>query len=218
MLLGSVLVPASSNSADLVISTSVDPESLPILGEPFAVEFANTRYDRPGSPRDYLSSDWIAAWFDLVANGSIPPLPATLAAADADRIRSIRDAIRTVLAETADGRTAPLAAVDTLNDAAGLVPWRLRLDWHAGAASVMDALPIGSGIDAVLASLARECLVFLSSPARELVRCCDDPDCPMFYVKQHHARRFCSDGCAHRMRQSRYYRRSRPAEHVGGTR
>ena len=32
--------------------------------------------------------------------------------------------------------------------------------------------------------------------------------CPMFFVKDHHKRRFCHEGCAHRARQARYYDRT----------
>lgn len=185
----------------------VDLEMLPILGEPFAVEFANTRYDRPGQPFDFLGSvPWMLAWFDQADTEAHGRLPRSLDAARQESIRSVRDAVHSVLLSTTHGRRLSIAAIDTLNRTADVVPHRFRLEWSSELAPVASVKPVGRGIDATIASIAIACITFVASPLLVQVRHCDGPDCPMFFVQQHHKRRFCHDGCSHRARQSRYYR------------
>jgi predicted RNA-binding Zn ribbon-like protein len=185
----------------------IDPEMLPILGEPLAVEFANTLYRRPGAEFDFLGTGaWIVAWFDYADTASLGRIPRHVNVTQTQSIQAIRNAVHTLF-NAATGNQPPSAtAITTLNTAAGQVPCRVRLEWTTGAAPVARTTPAGRGVDGIVTALAIECITFIASPSMALVRRCEGPGCPMFFVQQHHKRRFCYDGCAHRARQSRYYR------------
>lgn len=189
----------------------VDPGLLPILGEPFAVELANTLYNRPGAAFDFLATrDWMTAWFDHADTGSMPRPPRHVDHVSAESIRSIRNAMHAVLTNVTANQQPPPATIATLNNAAGRAAWRVRLEWQSDTAPVATTAAIGRGIDTTIASIAVECIRFVASPLLAFVHRCEGPDCPMFFVQHHQKRRFCHDGCAHRARQSRYYRNHHP--------
>src|SRR3954451_1514104 len=119
-------MPRPTIAAELSAGHGVD--ELPIIDEPFVVEFANTMYDRPGRSTDYLSDRWWEAWFDQAESG-FRQLARRPAGSDRDAIRSVRDAMRAVIAETVDGRQPPATVVNVLNAAAARVPWQVHLTW-----------------------------------------------------------------------------------------
>jgi predicted RNA-binding Zn ribbon-like protein len=194
----------------------IDPELLPLIGEPLPVEFANTLYLRPGHETDFLSSSpWIVAWFDRVATESPSPIPRQLTEVRSGEIRAVRNAMHGVLSAVTLARSSgrrlalPPGAVGKLNETAGQVRCRYRLSWNEGENPSVDVMPIGRGFDVACSYLAIECLSFIAGPDLDRVQRCDGPDCPMFFVQKHHKRRFCQEGCAHRARQARYYRAQR---------
>ncbi len=194
-------------------------ESSRVVGEPFAVELANTLYAREGEPIDFLaSSEQIVAWLGRVPVTESVSVPTHLGNSQIQTVRSLRDAVRDLLVATAEGAVPPATAVDVLNRAASLVECRVGLRWPVDGGPVAETTPLGRGFSAVLVVMAIECISFLVSPSRALVRRCDGPDCPMLFVQRHHKRRFCHDHCAHRARQARYYRnRQVRASHTGSS-
>ncbi len=188
-----------------------DLEDFPLLGEPFAVEFANTRYVTPSDSVDFLDSrEAVVAWFDHVANGLITPLPRNVDVSGAQSIRALRDSMHDIFESVTTGRQPARAEVAMLNQFANAVGCRVELDWPSDKAPNLTTAPTGRGIAATISQIALECITFLASPSLACVRQCEGQDCPMFFVKQHHKRRFCFDGCSHRARQARYYRSLHP--------
>ncbi len=191
------------------METPVDLDLMPLLGEPLAVELANTAYQRPGSPFDFLAtSEGIVHWFDKVALESPAALPRHLSGDRCELIRSLRDAVRSVLEAKTRGVVLPRAPLTTLSRFLDSSTYRVQLEWpdlQRPIQPTLSTLPIGRGFDAAFAFLALECASFVASSDFNLVLRCDGPDCPMFFVQHHHKRRFCHDGCAHRARQNRYY-------------
>ena len=57
-----------------------------------------------------------------------------------------------------------------------------------------------------MATVAARCILFLAGDDAGRVRRCARPACPLLYIQHHRARRFCSERCAHGVRQARYYR------------
>jgi predicted RNA-binding Zn ribbon-like protein len=194
----------------------VDVGLLPILGEPLAVELANTLYLRPGYETDFFaSSNVIVEWFDRVAVGSPSPLPRLLTESRAGDLRAVRNAMHAVLSSVTEARSSathgvvPTGAISRLNELAGRASCRYRLSWNPGAEPTAAAVPMGRGFEVACSYLAIECAAFIAGPDLHNVRRCDGPDCPMFFVQEHRKRRFCHEGCAHRARQARYYRAQR---------
>jgi predicted RNA-binding Zn ribbon-like protein len=194
---------------------AVDPELLPILGEPIAVEFANTLYRRPGAEFDFLDTGkWIVAWFDHANTASLGRLPRHINATQVRSIQALRNAVHTLFTASTGNQPPSAAAITVLNNAVGQAPCRVRLEWATGALPIATTTPVRRGVDSIVAAMAIECITFIASPSIAMLRRCNGPDCPMFFVQQHHKRRFCYDGCAHRARQSRYYRNHHQVAHT----
>ena len=184
----------------------VDLNDFPLLGEPFAVEFANTLYATPPGYIDFLdSTDAIIVWFDHVAGGTLAPLPRNVDVSEARSVRALRDLMHAILESVTNGRQPARTSVASLNRYANSVGCRVQLDWPTDNVPNLTTTPTGRGVAATIAQIAIECITFLASPSIASVRQCEGQDCPMFFVKQHHKRRFCYDGCSHRARQARYY-------------
>ncbi|WP_207400964.1 ABATE domain-containing protein, partial [Actinomadura roseirufa] len=94
------------------------PESggAPRLGEPLAIEFANTRYAVRGRAKEGLARpEHLAAWLDDNADAFEPgvpaPAPGDLGPAELDRFVRLRDAVRDLAAAAAAGTPVPAGAV-----------------------------------------------------------------------------------------------------------
>jgi predicted RNA-binding Zn ribbon-like protein len=191
----------------------LDVRAFPLLGEPVAVELANTRYESREETIDFLAtSPWIVAWFDHAVVPSPVRMPRRLDRTQVDAVRAVRDAVHMAMAAVSvPGAPVPAKTVSTLNRYGSAVPCRYRLTWARGLPPTARVIPSGRGFDVAIAFLAIECVAFIAGADLARVRRCDAPDCPMFFVQRHHKRRFCHDGCAHRARQARYYRNQHPA-------
>jgi predicted RNA-binding Zn ribbon-like protein len=179
----------------------------PILGESFAVEFANSLYRDGDSVMDFLhTTKLVVGWFDAVGGNFV--VPARLTVTTASALRDLRNALRQLFDDMIDGaEQASPVSIATLNRLAKRAPSHLHLEWPAGSAPQAGLRPEGGAADALVVGVASECIAFLAGPDREHLRRCDHPGCYMVFVQQHHRRRYCNDGCASSDRQSRYYRR-----------
>jgi predicted RNA-binding Zn ribbon-like protein len=181
------------------------PDDLPLIGEPLAVELANTRYGDGRDRIDFLANPrLIAMWFAHVP--AAPRLPARLTPRDAELLRDLRDATHALIGRRVDGLPPSIAAVETLNRHAARGPRTLRLDVAAGGVRIGSS-STARGIDAVLGHLAHEAITLLGGPDAARLRRCDHPECTMAFVQQHRRRRWCHPSCGHRTRQASYYRR-----------
>src|SRR5215210_5188210 len=110
-------------------------DDLPLLGEAFAVELANSDHRSGHEERDFLAApDGVAAWFahaPAAADLLVPaPLPPEVAAA----VRGIRDATRLLLTAAAaaatdtDSAAARTDAAELLHQEARRAAGHLALD------------------------------------------------------------------------------------------
>ena len=177
---------------------------MPLLGELFAVELANTRSLRDREDVDYLEHETaVRTWFAHAPAALDLAVPSTLFVA---ALRDIRDAARLLLTELADG-SHPLSttAAEALNAASRRAPGHLALD-IGNAGPTWELRHDGAPADVFAASVAARCIRFVAGDDAARVRRCARPGCPLLYVQHHRARRFCSERCAHSVRQARYYR------------
>ncbi|MFD1529769.1 ABATE domain-containing protein [Pseudonocardia aurantiaca] len=200
-------------------------DELPLLGEVFAIELANSHYRGDHDDLDFLAdADAVATWFahaPAAAGVTVPrPLPTDAVAA----LRRVRDATRLLLGQAADDRRSPAAAgaAEVLHSASRRAAGHLALDVGHDGAPAWHLHHDGSDTDVLVAATASRCILFLGGDDVGRVRRCARAGCPMFFVQRHRARRFCHDSCAHTTRQARYYRsmvrprRARPADPASG--
>lgn len=192
------------------VAAPADAE-LPLLGEPPAVELANTLYRDGDVWIEYLADPaaatrWVAAIAPRVGvDGAAVPDVAAAAA-----LRSLRDAVRELFLACLGGQAPSPAAVRTVNDHAQRAPSARRLQWPAEGepSAAVDHLR-AAPLDVVAAVIAGGAIDLVAGPERADLRRCDAPGCGMLFVKDHPRRTWCNPGCGHRARQARYYRRRR---------
>lgn len=189
-----------------------DPEQLPVLGEPLPVEFANTWYSDDGTMIDFLATrEMVAAWLALAPGAAALTVPSRWTAMQLAGLRDLRNAIHLLCAHAVGkDRKTPSAPITVINNAAGKALARLELNWSAEIEPTATLVHRGTPVDRLVAQLASEAITFFAGPDRELLRACATPSCSLFFVQRHHRRRFCSEPCSQRTRQSRYYRSRHP--------
>lgn len=162
--------------------------TFPLLGEPLAVDLANTAVRLRGRDVDLIADDsGVADWLALHPS---------LGAVDGAALRALRDAIRKVFQAAADARPAPPAALVAVNEAAQ----RCR----AVLASTSDG-PVVEWSGGPLAVLARSAVEVVAAAS---LRGCANHDCVLFFAHGDERRKFCdTKTCANRARQARHRER-----------
>jgi predicted RNA-binding Zn ribbon-like protein len=194
----------------------IPDDELPVLGEALAVDLANSHYIGDGEDLDFLAGrEHAEAWFAAVELVDGVRVPARLTEETLAALRRVRDATRAALLEVADteqvstpASSAWRRASEVLHREAKAAPAHLALDLTGDqpAWRIHHSGPAGPALAAALAS---HCILFLGGEQVSRVRRCARPACPMLFVRHHKARRFCTQECAHSVRQARYYRRYR---------
>ncbi|MEP7114124.1 MAG: ABATE domain-containing protein [Ilumatobacteraceae bacterium] len=183
--------------------------AMPLLGEPLLVELANTLYVDQSATIDFFAHRaWIAAWFVQASSARELVVPARITEAQADELRHLRDAVRTVFTTVErNGGQVPSGAVDAINDLVRRSSASVVIDWRRGdrPRAVVDTP--GGAFGVLLATLAARCVAFVTGPDLTHVQRCSRPECHMLFFQQHHRRRYCNPRCANADRQSRYYQR-----------
>jgi predicted RNA-binding Zn ribbon-like protein len=172
-----------------------------MLRERAVLDFLATVAERGTTDAEYLRRPHDLAAWAVQARVLTEPVPVTLG--DLAQAVALREAMYRLLDALIDGTPLPAADRDAVN------------------AAVRHALPVrqltSSGtvtrtgtIDAVLASLAADCLELYDSPDRQLLRRCDDPTCTRLYLDRSRGRRrrWCDmKGCGDRAKAAAYRRR-----------
>jgi predicted RNA-binding Zn ribbon-like protein len=186
-------------------------DTYPALGEPLAIEFANTLFTDGGRPFDALTTPAaLTRWLQTNAERIDPPLPRKMGAGDLERARELRAIIGALLATGVDGDPPPAATVRRLNELAALVPITARLHWTQDKPPKAHLSLAGAGrLDALLALLAQSAIDVLGGSGAGRLRRCEAPGCINYYLKDHPRRAWCSPKCGNRVRVARHYRRHR---------
>jgi predicted RNA-binding Zn ribbon-like protein len=181
--------------------------TLPLLGEPFVVEFANTWYRSGSEVTDFLaSSERTKAWFTHAVEARNYVLPARLTNRVSGNLRELRDSLHSICTHIADDLPGFPDGVATLNRLVRMATGRHELHWETVNSAKSAFVFRGSASDVLVATLATHSITFLGGPDRHRIRRCATPVCELFFVQRHHLRNFCSEPCSQRTRQARYYR------------
>jgi predicted RNA-binding Zn ribbon-like protein len=183
---------------------AVKAAGLTLVGEPIAVDLANTEKLALELPLDLLSDEHAnQAFWELQAQRlSIPAQLPTL-----DRVRSIRSVIRSLLESRLAGRRPEPWAIQSINRYASAAPaspqlsidWTADLEWHAH-----------DGAAALLGAVARSAIDVLTGTNSDRLQRCAADDCSMIFVATNAKRQWCtSAGCGNRQRVARHAKRQR---------
>jgi len=179
----------------------------PLLGEPLAIEFANTRYAVRGAVREGIGTPaHLVAW--LLEHSAVPGPRLPVGAAEVETFRTLRGTIRSLCQACVDVRPSDDKAVEVLTAAAARAPRWPQLHCVGGAYAVSEHTR-AEGADAALAAIARDAMAILCGSLRTQIRACQGPGCVLFFVKDHPRRQWCSAGCGNRARAARHYQRHR---------
>jgi predicted RNA-binding Zn ribbon-like protein len=151
-------------------------------------------YERLLSPAD------LSRW--CVESGCVATAP-HCSAADLTRAKELREAIQRSGESLAAARTTSSSDLKIINRAAARPP--LAPELVAGATKVRW---VGSGLEAVLSTVARDLIGIFDSPLRDRVRICENEECGVPFVDTSRAgiRRWCSMSTCGALIKKRAYR------------
>ncbi|HEY0495007.1 MAG TPA: ABATE domain-containing protein [Kutzneria sp.] len=162
--------------------------TFPLVGEPLAVDLANTAVRLRGRDVDLIADDaGLAAWLDLHPH---------LGAVDGDELRALREDIREVFRAAIEARSASHDAVLSINRAAhrclatlSSTPDGPVVEWGGGGLAVIAR----SAVEVVAAARLRGCA---------------NHECVLVFAHGDERRKFCdTKTCANRARQARHRER-----------
>ena len=185
-----------------------EPPSFPLLGEPLALDLANTVVRRGGQDLDLLTDErQLRAWLDRQG----PRLPRAEAAKQVlAAVRAIRRPVRRCLEAVRDGLAPPADAIAALNHAAAAAPASLTIELDPSGRPQRVTRRPGTAANQLAAVLAEAAIEFLTGCDPSRLRECASNDCVLLFYAADPRRRWCSnDTCGNRERVRRHYRRHR---------
>jgi predicted RNA-binding Zn ribbon-like protein len=170
------------------------------LGEPLAIDFANTVLREGGEYGELLRSGAdVTTWARREA-GRVPVPAAGGAATRLAEIRAVRDDVFAVLAATAAGESAPHGPAGRLDARARAHPVVAQL---LGESVVCGA---GDGVDELLARVVAAAIELARSDVA--VGLCDAPGCGQYFVRGRPNQSWCGPACGTRARVARHAARA----------
>jgi len=168
------------------------------LGEPLAIDFANTVRRHGLAYVEYLDEPGeLVEW----ARREGLQLSARDVGSRLDEVRALRDAVFALLLAATRGGGAPREAESRLNAALAAVPLVPQLRDGDVALTAPRAAP---ALDALLARVAASTLDVLRDPALSF---CDAPSCGQFFLRHRGDQRWCGPACGTRARVARHAHR-----------
>jgi predicted RNA-binding Zn ribbon-like protein len=182
----------------------VPPERWSWLGEPLAVDFANTVRRRGGDYTELLGSGSdLRAWAGH-QDSRVPEPSEFVADARMEEIRELRDAIFALLFAAAQREPAPPGIERRVNAALSSVPLIPQLRDGKVELVAPDGV---DPVDELLSRTAMSAIELLSSSA---LGYCDAPSCGQFFMRNRRDQRWCGPACGTRTRVARHAMRARP--------
>jgi predicted RNA-binding Zn ribbon-like protein len=173
------------------------------LGEPLAVDFANTVKRVGTTYRDLLRSpEDVVSWASHEA-GRVPMVDATELEPRLGEVRGVRDDVFAVLTAAAGDDPFPSAAARRLNDRARSLPVTPQL--ADGPGTVETHVPPGTDrIGELLTRIAHAAIELAARGPDAGLGLCDAPSCGQFFIRDRPNQRWCGPACGTRARVARH--------------
>jgi predicted RNA-binding Zn ribbon-like protein len=173
------------------------------LGEPLAIDFANTVRRRGARYEELLRRpDDLVAW--ARQEGGRVPVPAL---GDAERrvpeVRACRDDVFAVLRAAAAGEALPPAAARRIDARVRALPVVPQLDRLPGRRRLVTAHR-APAVDELLARACTSAIELVGGDAVADVGLCDAPSCGQFFVRGRRDQVWCGPACGTRARVARH--------------
>ena len=169
------------------------------LGEPLAVDFANTTKRFGADDRELLQApEDLVIWAEHEA-GRVPAIEP--GAVRLGEIRTFRDDVKALLRAAVDGGHAPVPAVERVNARLRAAPLVAQL---RDGASVLAPAAAVAPLDELLARVAHSAIELAAHGG---VGFCDAPSCGQFFERGRAAQLWCSHACGTRARVARHAQR-----------
>ncbi|MEW2301826.1 ABATE domain-containing protein [Streptomyces sp. NPDC006655] len=184
---------------------------VPGEGRHVALALVNTEFDRPQGPYDGLGDAHGAiAW--LTERGLVPPGVA-IGERERERLCRLRHSLRKLLDAHVKGTTPDPTALSALNKALATAPAVREVRWEEEGAVVVTRHPGDDALDVAVTVIAEDGVDLLTGPPSGRLAVCGASGCTRLFVRNHGARRWCSDRCGNRVRAARHYLDHRSAQH-----
>jgi predicted RNA-binding Zn ribbon-like protein len=183
-----------------------DSYPFPLVGEPLAVDLANTLAIQKGLQVDLLTAATAPSWWAAhEAELGAPPEGGEL---DVGRLRELRDAVAQLFGAALAGTQPPSAAIDVVNAASASGATFPRLGWSGGEGALLESGARSDAMVTGLGAIAGSAIGLLTGEGADRLRRCEGPDCELLFVATNLRRRWCSPTrCGNRVRGARHYRR-----------
>jgi predicted RNA-binding Zn ribbon-like protein len=171
-----------------------------------ALALVNTRRMSSGQPTDSLAGALEAG--DWLARRGLAPSGTVLSDPGAERLRALRETIRSLFAARADGRVPAADDLAALNAALAAAPEIPSLTWDAAGPRRGEPSQRAEDPCAVaIARLAGDALRVLTDATGPEPAPCGAHGCIRWFLRTHAARQWCSTRCGDRVRAARHYAR-----------
>jgi predicted RNA-binding Zn ribbon-like protein len=168
-----------------------------------ALALVNTEFSRPSGPYDGLrDAESAAAW---LSDRGLTPSRVRIGARELGQLLELRRSLRELLDAHLSGVSPDPAALSTLNSALAAAPAVREVRWEEAGPVAAVCRPADEPVDAVLTALAEDGVELLTGPPSGRLSTCGAPGCTRLFVRNHGARRWCSDRCGNRVRAARHY-------------
>jgi predicted RNA-binding Zn ribbon-like protein len=184
------------------------------LGEPLAIDFANTVRRRGADYEELLlePSD-LLAWARRERE-RVPVPTGAEARRRLPEVRACRDDVFTVLRAATADETLPGGAARRIDARARALPVVAQLDRRPGRRRLVAARR-GGAVDDLLARVCASAIELVGGDAVADVGFCDAPSCGQFFVRARRDQVWCGPACGTRARVARHaaaHRPHRPSE------
>ena len=182
----------------------------PVLGEPFPIELANTRYRDGDNIVDFVETQLLfEAWLLASPTPGKRKRPARWNRESHLALLAVRDSVAMLINAAVDHRVPDAASITSINHAAQGCRFVTELRWSREGPSSIDHVHGKSAFDIFVGQIAIETIELLSGPNAAALQRCQSEDCWMLFLKNHPRRRWCHNSCGHRNRQANCYYRAR---------